>query len=110
MMENVTKSIIYGNVYENRYGKFLPVCASILDRGISIKMKHPSNPFWIIFKRLHTSKSIIESRMLIESSKHRLSSLLKRKMWKTSIMMAAIVMKLLRVQVKSCCIYSKNSV
>ena len=37
MMENVTKSIIYGNVYENRYGKFLPVCASISDRGISIK-------------------------------------------------------------------------
>jgi hypothetical protein len=45
MMENVTKSIIYGNVYENRYGKFLPVCASISDRGISIKIKHPFNPF-----------------------------------------------------------------
>ena len=33
-MENITKSIIYGNPYENRYGKFLPICSSISDRGI----------------------------------------------------------------------------
>ncbi len=38
-MENATKSIIYGNTYENRYGKFLPVCSSISDRGISITIQ-----------------------------------------------------------------------
>lgn len=31
--ENMTKSIIYGNKYENRYGRFLPICSSIIDRG-----------------------------------------------------------------------------
>lgn len=36
-MENVTKSIIYGNMYENRYGKFLPVCSSISDRGNTLQ-------------------------------------------------------------------------
>lgn len=30
--ENATKSIIYGNIFENRYGKFMPICSSILDR------------------------------------------------------------------------------
>lgn len=34
VMENATKSIIYGNCYENRYGRFLPVCSSIAERGI----------------------------------------------------------------------------
>ncbi len=32
-MENINKSIIYGNIYENRYGKFLPICSSITDRS-----------------------------------------------------------------------------
>lgn len=38
-MENA-KSIIYGNVYENRYGRFLPVCGSITDRG-SLPLTQP---------------------------------------------------------------------
>lgn len=38
-MENVTKSIIYGNSYENRYGRFMPVCSSIADRGSCHLMK-----------------------------------------------------------------------
>ena len=33
-MENITKSIIYGNMYKNNYGKFLPICSSISDRCI----------------------------------------------------------------------------
>lgn len=32
-MENINKSIIYGNIHQNRYGKFLPVCSSIADRS-----------------------------------------------------------------------------
>lgn len=31
--ENATKSIIYGNTFENKYGKFMPICSSILDRS-----------------------------------------------------------------------------
>jgi len=33
-MENITKSIVYGNSYENKYGRFMPICSSIADRGI----------------------------------------------------------------------------
>jgi hypothetical protein len=33
MENNINKSIIYGNIYQNRYGKFLPVCSSITDRS-----------------------------------------------------------------------------
>ena len=32
--EKGAKSIIYGNAYENRYGKFLPLCSSISDRSL----------------------------------------------------------------------------
>ncbi len=32
-MENINKSIIYGNIHQNRYGKFLPICSSINDRN-----------------------------------------------------------------------------
>lgn len=32
-MENINKSIIYGNIHQNKYGKFLPICSSINDRS-----------------------------------------------------------------------------
>lgn len=38
-MENINKSIIYGNIHENRYGKFLPICSSINDRSKKRLMK-----------------------------------------------------------------------
>ena len=45
IMENVTKSIIYGSPYENRYGRFLPVCSSICDRGTPASPSlHPAHP------------------------------------------------------------------
>jgi hypothetical protein len=34
--ENSIRSIIYGNPFENKYGRFMPVCSSILDRCIYI--------------------------------------------------------------------------
>lgn len=40
--ENATKSIIYGNTFENKYGKFMPICSSILDRCNSSITKLPS--------------------------------------------------------------------
>ena len=58
-MENVSKSIIYGNTYENRYGKFLPVCSSISDRGIFILIQPPYSRFWIIYMALRILRSII---------------------------------------------------
>lgn len=69
MMENVTKSIIYGNIYENRYGKFLPVCSSISDRGNFGINQLRFNRYWIIFMIPLTLKSTIELHMPTEFSK-----------------------------------------
>lgn len=65
-MENVTKSIIYGNPYENRYGRFLPVCSSISDRGKVLFTQPPFSPFWTIFTKHPISKSTIELLTPIE--------------------------------------------
>ncbi len=110
MMENVTKSIIYGNVYQNRYGRFLPVCSSIIDRGIYSFSKHQYIRYWTIFDKPLTLKNTIESHMHIEYNRRLLSSLLKRRMSNINILMGVIVMKLLRDQGKNCCIYQRNSV
>ena len=58
-MESVTKSIIYGNSYENRYGRFMPVCSSINDRGIPSPMQHLSSTFLTTFMILPIFGNII---------------------------------------------------
>lgn len=92
-MENVTKSIIYGNAYENRYGKFLPVCSSISDRCISDFIQLQFSISWIIYMILLTSSDTTEWLTPIELSKCRWSSSRKRKMWKINIIKGVIVMK-----------------
>lgn len=110
MMENVTKSIIYGNIYENRYGKFLPVCSSISDRGINLVNKRQFNQSWTIFATPLTLKNTIESHMHLELRRLQSSSSLRKRMFKISILTEAIVMKQSKAQDKNCYIYLKNLV
>ncbi len=65
-MENVTKSIVYGSPYQNRYGRFLPVCSSISDRGTQILNKLPFNPYSTTYIKLLTSKNTIALHMPTE--------------------------------------------
>ena len=78
-MENITKSIIYGNFYENRYGKFLPVCSSITDRCKHPIIKLQSRIYSTICIRPPTSKNITEQRMPIECNKSQLFSSQKKR-------------------------------
>ncbi len=60
-MENITKSIVYGNNYENRYGRFLPVCSSIAERGTDGISQPPFSPSSITCMRLPISENTIAS-------------------------------------------------
>lgn len=109
-MENVTKSIIYGNIYENRYGKFMPVCSSISDRGRHSLIQLPSNPFLIIFTIHLISRNITELLTHLESKKLQSFSLLKRRMLTVKTMMVVIVIKPFKDLEKNYCIFFKNLV
>ena len=109
-MESVTKSIIYGNSYENRYGRFMPICSSISDRGISSHTQLPSSISLIICTILRISKNTIELLMPIEFNKFLWFSSQKRKMLTISIFKGAIVIRQLKGLGISYFIFLKNLV
>lgn len=109
-MENINKSIIYGNIHQNRYGKFLPICSSINDRSKLFSIQIMSHQFSIIFMKAYILRNTTELYMLIEWKKFQLFSLLKRKISRPSIMKIAIVTKLLKGLGKNCSICLRNLV
>ena len=68
-MENITKSIVYGNSYENKYGRFMPICSSIADRGIFYTIQPQFNTFWTTSMILRISTNITELHMPTESNR-----------------------------------------
>lgn len=109
-MENVTKSIIYGNIYENRYGKFLPVCASINDRGPPSLIQLPFNPSLTTSMKPLTLRNTTAQPTPFGSKKRLWSSSPRRKMWSISSMMAVTVIRPSKVRERNFCICSRNSV
>ena len=109
-MESVTKSIIYGNSYENKYGRFMPVCSSISDRGITFFMQHLFSTFLTTFMTLPIFGNIIGSHMPIEYRKSLWSSLPRRRMFRTSNLMDSTLTRQSRGRERNCFISSKNSV
>lgn len=109
-MENITKSIIYGNSYQNRYGRFLPVCSSISDRGSPFMIQPRFSTSLTIYTIRLISKSTTVLDTPLECRKPQQFSLLRKKMWRISTMKGVIVMRLQRVQDKNYSIYLRNSV
>jgi hypothetical protein len=110
-MENITKSIIYGNCYQNKYGKFLPVCSSISDRcKVYFYVQPMCSQLLIICIKLLIFENIIELHTHIEFKKHLLFLSLKKKIFRPTIIKIFIVIKLSKARAKNCCIYYKNLV
>lgn len=109
-MENITKSIIYGNAYENRYGRFLPVCSSISDRGSTNQIQLQFSTSLTIFTTHPISKSTTVLATPIGQRKLQSFLLLRKKMSRTSTTRAAIVTRLWRAQGRNCFICCRNSV
>ena len=95
------KSIIYGNTFENKYGKFMPICSSILDRCTALLTQRLFKAFWITSRKLRTSKSLTAFAMLTELMRYLLSSLQRKRMSTLSITKAAIVIRLWKALDKS---------
>ena len=104
-MENINKSIIYGNIHQNRYGKFLPICSSINDRSNYRFIQIMSHPSWITYIKAPILKNTTESLTPTEFNKFLSFSLPKRKTYKLNTMKTVTVTKLLRVLGKNCSIF-----
>lgn len=109
-MENINKSIIYGNIHQNRYGKFLPICSSINDRSNYPSIQTMSLPSWITYIKVPISKNTTESLTPTEFKKSPSFSSPKRKTSKLNTMKTVIVTKLFKVLEKSCYTFWKNLV
>lgn len=100
-MENINKSIIYGNIHQNRYGKFLPVCSSITDRSKYYTTQIMWDQFLTTFIKVCILRNTIESPMHIEWNKSQLSSSRKRKTLIFNTTRNVTVTKQLRAREKS---------
>lgn len=109
-MENINKSIIYGNIHQNRYGKFLPICSSINDRCNHHLIQPTSLPSSIISIKAPISKNTTELPTPIVWRKSQSFLSPKKKMSKPSTTKISTVMQPLKAQAKSYFISLKNSV
>lgn len=109
-MENINKSIIYGNIHQNRYGKFLPICSSINDRSKLSFIQATWPQSWITFTKAFISRNTIESHTPTGWRKSQSFSLQKRKMFNRNITKTATATKRLRDLAKSFFIFLRNSV
>ena len=66
MSEAASKSMIYGNVKKNSYGRFIPICAPISEEGRPLMMQLKSRPYWITLTKQKCSETTIEKHTLIE--------------------------------------------
>jgi hypothetical protein len=109
-MENINKSIIYGNIHQNRYGKFLPICSSINDRCNYHLIQPTLLPSSIISIKALISKNTTELPTPIVWKKSQSFLSPKKKISTPSTTKIATVMLLLKAQAKSYFIFLKNSV
>lgn len=109
-MENINKSIIYGNIHQNKYGKFLPICSPINDRSNCYPIQTMSPPSQITFMKVAILRNTIESPTLTGWRKFPLSSSLKRNMLICNITKITTAMRPQKAPVKSCCICWKSLV
>lgn len=109
-MENINKSIIYGNIHQNKYGKFLPICSSINDRSTFILTKTTWPPSFSISTKACILKNTIELPMPTESKKFQSCLSQRKKILNPNTMRILTVIKLLKAPAKNFFICYKNLV